>query len=339
MIQRITLGLLALVLIIGCDQSGKQTKSGSASGAESTVLATLNGEAITEGDIESLVASRLQQIELDLYETRKAGLDQLIAQRLLEQAAAKKNVSINELLQEEAGQQEVSDAEMKAFYDQRKDRFQGKKFDEVKELIRGFIGQQKARVVQSNLIAKLQNEADIKYHIEAPRIAVEPGNYPSRGPDSAPVVVIEFSDYQCPFCGRSRPTVKQILDTYGDKVKYVFRDFPLSFHREAQKAHEAAHCAGEQGKYWEYNDKLFASQRALSIDDLKKYAEEFELNDKDFSECLDSGKYEKMVRDSLSYGQSVGVQGTPAFFVNGRMLSGARPFSAFQEVIDDELSR
>jgi len=166
-----------------------------------------------------------------------------------------------------------------------------------------------------------------------------PDDDPVLGKADAPITLIEFTDYQCPFCGRVRQTVSQILEEYKGKVRYVIRDFPLSFHKDALKAHEGAHCAADQGKYWEMNKKLFADQSKIQVEDLKKYAAEIKLDAKKFADCLDSGKYTEKVRKSQEYGEKIGVSGTPAFFINGRMISGARPFEAFKEIIDDELRK
>ena len=166
-----------------------------------------------------------------------------------------------------------------------------------------------------------------------------------RGDAKAPVTIIEFSDYQCPFCERFySQTEKQIEEQYvkTGKVKFVYRDFPLSFHQNAQKAAEAAECAGEQNKYWEMHDKLFDNSQGdgtgLNTADLKKYAADLKLDTTKFNDCLDTGKMTSEVQKDFLDGQKAGVQGTPAFYVNGQLISGAQPFSAFQQVIDAELA-
>ncbi len=163
-----------------------------------------------------------------------------------------------------------------------------------------------------------------------------------KGDSNAPVIIIEFSDYECPFCGRYfQQTYPQIVKEYVDtgKVKIVFRDFPLSFHENAQKAGEAAECAGEQGKYWEMHDKLFENQQALGIVNLKQYAKELGLNTKAFDDCLDSGKMASEIQKDFEDGQNAGVSGTPAFFINGIALTGAQPFEAFKQIIEQELNK
>jgi protein-disulfide isomerase len=158
-----------------------------------------------------------------------------------------------------------------------------------------------------------------------------------RGSANAQVTIIEFSDYECPFCARAAPTVEQILDTYGDQVKFIYRDFPLGFHANAQKAAEAAECAGEQGKYYEYHDKLFDTQ-ALDLVSLKQHAADLGLDTTAFNSCLDNGDMASEVQKDFSDGQAAGVSGTPTFFINGKKLVGAQPFSAFKPLIDAELA-
>ncbi len=163
---------------------------------------------------------------------------------------------------------------------------------------------------------------------------------PSWGPDDASVVIVEFTDFQCPFCARhSQQTLPTIKEAYGDKVRYILRDFPITeIHQFAQKAAEAGQCAHEQGLFWEYHDLLFANQEALTLDDLKRYAEQVGADTGEFNNCLDSGKNQREVLQDLQDGQSAGVSGTPGFLVNGMLVSGAQPFEVFQQIIDQLLA-
>jgi protein-disulfide isomerase len=168
---------------------------------------------------------------------------------------------------------------------------------------------------------------------------------PFLGDENAPVVMIEFSDFQCPFCKRFRDqTFDQIKSQYIDtgKVKFVYRDFPLnSIHPYAQKSAEAAECADDQGKFWEYHDKLFENQQVWSsvgISEFKKYAQELGLDEDIFNSCLDSGKYTNEVNNDLSDAAAAGGRGTPFFIIGNTPLSGAQPFSVFQAAIEAELN-
>jgi len=162
-----------------------------------------------------------------------------------------------------------------------------------------------------------------------------------KGDEDAPITIVEYSDFECPFCGRVQPTLDRVLDEYGDDVRLVFRHFPLSFHARAQKAGEASECAANQGKFWEYHDILFENQSSLSggISQLKEWAGDLGLDQERFDECLDNSDEAGTVKNGLASGSQKGVTGTPGFFINGISLSGAQPFEAFSTIIDSELER
>jgi protein-disulfide isomerase len=171
---------------------------------------------------------------------------------------------------------------------------------------------------------------------EPPKVAVD-ATGPSKGPAGAPITIVEFSDYECPYCVKAEPTVRQLLAEYPGKIRLVYRDFPLPMHSRAPKAAEAAHCAGDQGKYWEMHDKLIASSTQLDPKDLKSHARDVGLDGAKFDQCLDSGEKAKVVEGHKRAGDEAGVSGTPAFFINGRMISGAQPLEAFKAIVDQEL--
>jgi protein-disulfide isomerase len=302
------------------------------------VLARLNGKDITEEDVKAAAGPKLQQAEMDLYDARKDAIDQIIDDRLIDEAASKEGTPKADFLKKNVFDKiKIDDKDIEKFYNENKAQMQGKKLDDVKGNIRSYLYREQHQKVYGDLISSLRKKAAVAVLIKAPKVEIEEGDNPAIGPKDAPVKIVEFTDYQCPFCGKARPTINQVLSEYKGKVRYVLRDFPLSFHKDALKAHEAARCAGEQDKLWEMNKKLFENQRALKIDDLKKYAGEIKLKMDKFEQCLDSGKFAEAVKQNQEYGEKVGVSGTPAFFINGRMISGARPFSSFKEIIDDEL--
>jgi len=166
---------------------------------------------------------------------------------------------------------------------------------------------------------------------------------PASGSRDAKVIIVEFSDFQCPFCAKAAPVVKKLRESYGDEILLVYRDFPLSsIHPLAEKAAEAAQCAYEQKAFWSYHDLLFERQEewsAAGVGKFKEYARELGLDGESFDTCLDSGRYAAEVAKDLQEGQHFGVTGTPTFFINGRKLEGAQPYSAFKTIIDQELSK
>jgi len=176
--------------------------------------------------------------------------------------------------------------------------------------------------------------------IAGTRISVSVDDDPSWGPEDAPVTIIEFSDFQCPFCGRfHQETYPQLREAYGDRIRFVYRDFPiLQLHPNAAISAQAANCANEQEKYWEYHDLLLTNQNQSDRAALGNFAEQLDLDINAFDECIDSGRYEQEVNADVQEGSRYGVQGTPTFFINGRPIVGAQPFEVFSAIIDEELA-
>jgi protein-disulfide isomerase len=307
-------------------------------------VAEIDGRSVAWADLEQRVAPELQQIEIQRHRVLEAGLDALLEDRLLEAEAARRGVSRDELLEVEvnAGIEPVTDAEVDAWYAENQARLRRPK-EQVAEQIRGYLKQQRAQTRRAKLMAALRDRFDVVSHLEPFRVELETDGAPIKGPADAPVTLIEFADFQCPYCSRINPTVSELRERYGDKLRVVFRQFPLrQLHPDAQKAAEAALCAGDQDEFWPMHDAIFASQRQMSVVDLKAHAERLELDMTRFAGCLDSGKKAKAVKADLEAGRRAGVSGTPALFVNGRpvqLVSGSPPVDQLAEVIDDELRR
>ena len=301
-------------------------------------------QKVTYGELTGRIGAPLADLEKRKQELIKRGLDGYIIERLV-QAEAKKRGLPNEdaLLKAEVEDKaaQPSDAEIQKVYDQAKAGGQlppEVTLEQVKPEIVKMLGEQGKREKAQALFNDLKSKADVKILLPEKRIQVE-ATGPAKGPESAPVTIVEFSDFQCPFCSRAKTTVDEVVKGYGDKVRLVFRHFPLSFHQDAPKAAQAAACADDQKKFWEYHDKLFANQGALKVDDLKKHAADLGLDTARFNECLDSGKKEELVKKDMAAGEKAGVSGTPAFFINGVVLSGAVPAEEFKAIIDAELSK
>jgi len=331
---------MLVCLISGCSKGLCPTKSSDAT-SESSVVANFNGTPILLSDVDSSIKSQLQQFDTQIYQIRKRGLDSLIETKLIEEAAKKEGKTSEDYIKENITSkiQEPSEETIRSIYDSKKGD-NAIPFDKAKEQIIAYLKNNQQNVEKEKLLANLRKDAKVEVLLSAPRTAVNISkDAPSVGPKDAPVTIVEFSDYQCPFCGRVRSTIWELVDEYKDKIRYVFMDFPLSFHKQSEKAHEAALCAGEQDKYFEYNKKLFANQRALAMTDLKKHATDLSLNSKKFDKCLDSGKFEQTVMNHLKAGMEAGVSGTPAYFINGIMISGAQPKQEFVTIIESELKK
>jgi protein-disulfide isomerase len=304
-------------------------------------LATVGGRSITRAEVEARMKPKLVEIENQRYEVLREGLDEIISEEVIKQEAKARGVTV-EVLEEQEVVKKASaptNDEIKQVYEENKEALNNAPFDTAKPYIVDVLKQQNVAERKNEFVNELRTKYKAQVALRAPVVEVGTGGRPSRGGGpNAPVTIIEFSDYECPYCKRATPTVEKVLTTYGDKIRFVHRDFPLSFHQHAQPAAEAARCAEAQGKFWEYNQKLFASED-LSTEKLKAMAKEVGLDPKKFDECVDKQQFKDAVARDQADGSAVGVTGTPAFFINGRMLSGAQPFEKFKEVIDEELAQ
>jgi protein-disulfide isomerase len=180
----------------------------------------------------------------------------------------------------------------------------------------------------------------VKVALEPPRPTVSgPASAPTLGPEGAPVTIVQFVDYQCPYCHRAQSTIDEILSKYPGKVQLVHRDFPLDGHPQAMPAARASRCAGEQGKFWDYHRSLMSAKGPMDDADLKARAASLKLDPAAFSTCLASDRFDATIHAAFDEGTRVGVNSTPTYFVNGRMMTGALPFEEFREVVDSELER
>jgi protein-disulfide isomerase len=319
---------------------GSAALAGEAVQRTDDVIATVAGAPITAAELEKSGAVRLFSLRTQEYQMKRQLLEEAINLRLLEQEAKKRGVVVAELLRNdvEAKVETPSESEQREYYAKNKARFgQASEADALKQIELG-LRQQRLREKQAEYVKGLRERAGVRVLLSPPRLAVSAGDDPSRGPADAPVTIVEFSDFQCPFCARATPVLKQVEERYAGKVRRVFRDLPLTnIHKEAAGAAEAGTCANEQGKFWELHDALFAEQASLLPAEIKRAASKLGLDATAFAACLDSGRHRPEWQQDAAEAASYGLTGTPAFFVNGRLLSGAQPFEAFARVIDEEL--
>ncbi|MCA2981856.1 MAG: thioredoxin domain-containing protein, partial [Myxococcaceae bacterium] len=308
------------------------------------VLAKLNGKDITIKDVDELVGAQLKELEKKKFEARKQALEQIIVQTLVREAATKEGKSEEEFLRANIDGKlpPPAEAEIQKTFDENKAQMPpGSTVESMRPQIVSFLQQDQKRQVAMKLFGDLRSKAQVEVLLTeppAPRVTVE-AKGPSKGNATAKITIVEFSDFQCPFCSRAEPSVDEVMKTYGDKVRVVFRHFPLDFHDKAFKAAEASACAEEQGKFWEFHKTLFANQGALDVSDLKTHAKTLGLDAAKFDACLDGNKMKAKVDEDMAAGRKAGVNGTPAFFINGVLRSGAMPFDEFKKVIDAELAR
>jgi predicted DsbA family dithiol-disulfide isomerase len=231
-----------------------------------------------------------------------------------------------------------TDEEVEAYYLGQKDRI-NRPLEAVRGQLRQGLWQVKLQQIREQFHRRLREKAKVSILLRPPKVEVAIDTSRVRGDPRAPVTIVEFSDFQCPFCQRIQPTLLEILARYPGKVRLAYRDYPLSqIHPRAQKAAEAARCAGEQGKFWEYHDMLYADVSKLADADLAAHARGLEIDEAKFGACLESGRHSAGVDQDQKDGVNAGVNGTPAFLVNGVMLEGAQPITAFESIIESELA-
>lgn len=308
-------------------------------------LARVGDETITQAEVEGGLAAELSRLDQQRHSLIEGRLDQLIGDRLIAQEARRRQVPLDQIVKAEITDKTpvVSGGDVEAFITQNRARLPRMDENELRGRVADYLRAQAAAQQRQAFVTTLRARADVRVYLKEPeplRVQVDPARGFVRGPKEAPVTIVEFSDFQCPFCKTVVGTLKQVAAKYPDRVRWVFRDFPIpGLHPGAPPAHEAARCAGAQGKFWEYHDVLFERSPRHSPDELKQYAKELGLDEAGFAQCFDRGQFREAVAADMQEGARVGVTGTPTFFINGRMLVGNQPLSEFEKVIERELAR
>ncbi len=329
-------------LLAGCAQSSAQQPR---MPAPADIVATVRATSITLAQVDE---KALQQptgnfggmkLAQALFEARRISVQELIEGELLAQDAKARTLDQATVIRQEITEKvaEPTDAEAALWFEQNQSRLQGASFEQARTTVTSYLVQQRTLAVRQQYMDGLRAKIATRIMLDPPRQAIAKADRPSRGPDNAPIEMIEFSDFQCPFCRNAFSIVNQVLATYGDRIHFVYRHYPLANHPRARPAAEASQCAAEQGKFWQFYDKLFGDQSRLSDEDFKQHATQLGLETAQFNACVDSHKYGAEIDIDIQAANEAGVSGTPAFFINGRMLSGAQPFEAFKRIIDEEL--
>jgi protein-disulfide isomerase len=306
-------------------------------------VAILDGQAITASEIESIGGAQLTQVKTQYYNVQRQAIEEAITRRLIDKEAAARKIPVADLLKQEVESKvaPVTPEEQKAFYEQNKQRYFANvpEAEALRQIEMG-LGQQRMQQRRYEYAQTLRQKANVRILLDPPRTQVSADDDPFKGPANAPVTIIEFSDFQCPFCSRVNPTLARLRDRFGDSIRIVFRDLPiLQIHPQAAKASEAASCANDQKKFWEMHDLLFANQQRLDVESLKQHAATLGLDAAAFATCLDSGKYTSDWQKDSADAAAAGVQSTPAFFINGRPVVGAQPYEQFADIVAEELGR
>jgi protein-disulfide isomerase len=326
-----------LAIAIGMGLSLVATPRHAAAGDDgSTVVAEVGGHKITLADLDQQEAAKLLQARYKYYLAQRDALDQLIDDQLLRLQAGRENVSVEELLKRHVESQikEPTEEQLRFVYDT---VATDQPYEAVRDKLLETARQLRLKKARTSYLELLRSEYGVVVELSQPSAEVATENSPRRGPENAPVQVVEFADYQCPYCQKINPDLSKLLEDFGSKVAVVFKDFPLPAHPAAKKAAEAARCAGAQGKFWEFHDALFQNKK-LEVAELKEQARAFHLDAASFDKCLDTGEQSGAVQKDVNQGQYLGLTGTPSFFVNGHFLSGAVGYRKLREQVEQELT-
>ena len=336
--RAVAFGVCSALLWLACEVPVEESTAGDAG----EIVAVVDDRSFTIIELDDWIRDDLYRQEIagkgppQMHLLRKEGLQRMIEEWVVEAEASRGNLDPSQVLERERDALgPVTDEEVERFHAERKDRLKDATLEELAPRIREYLQRQRT----STAVARLRERAKVTVLLEPPRVAVE-SNGPSLGPAEAAVTIVEFSDFQCPFCQRAIPVLKELRERYPNDVRVVYRHFPLdSIHPRARPAAEASLCAHDQGKFWPYHEKLFENSAALADDDFRRYATELEIDADRFERCLAERPHRETVETDLAAGSTAGVNGTPAFFVNGIFLEGAQAANAFVELIDAELTQ
>jgi protein-disulfide isomerase len=291
------------------------------------VLATVDGTPITSGEVEEALRLANYGYRMQVYAVEKQALDVRVDTILITQEAAKRGVSVDTLVAKEIepNVRKVDVFEASKFYNENKDRFGSRSFAAVKDDILAAMKEAARNEAIHAFAEGLKKNGDVKVSLlppAEPTFAVDAPGRPTKGAANAAVTIVEFSDFECPQCAKAHAQLDEVAKEFPGKVKFVARHFPLQQHTNSFKAAEASEAAAEQGKYWEYAALLFANQQDLSVGRLKELATEAGLDRTKFDAALDSGKFTAVVQKEFEDAVRLGVSGTPAFYVNGKVVEG-----------------
>ena len=343
------LPLLTFMLACSTSTTAANTPAeATAEASEVTVVASWKGGEVSSTELDESISTELTKLKAEYvtssHEARQQGLDALIGERVLEAEAAKRKLDgVEALLKAEVNDKvkAPTDEEVATFYKVMARRMGGRSLEEVRPAIVNEIQRRAFAERFEAFMGEMHEAYQVKLSLpqpEMPRIPISVDDDPFIGPEDAPITIVQFAEFQCPYCGRAKEVIDQVMEKYEGKVKMVYRDFPLSFHDRAIPAAVAANCAGEQGQYWPMYDALMSNQRALAESDLTKHATTLGLDLEKWNTCRKDPAQAAEVQKDFEDGTAAGVQGTPAFFINGIFLNGAVPLEQFTAIIDAELA-
>jgi protein-disulfide isomerase len=341
-------GLAACCLLVAAVACGNNAQGEPPAGAAAAqrspgdVVAVVDGHEITNADLNAALGLSLAKLEEQAHALRKQGIEELIAQKLIDAEATRRGVTVDALVAQEITSKvpATTDADIAAFVEANRSRIPGDPAAFTGQ-IRNYLTAQREQAQRAAFVATLREKAAVEVRLKAPpvyRAPVAADGFPTRGPADAPVTIVEFSDFHCPYCRAVQPTLTALLAKYPKQVRLVYRHLPLDgLHPQARRASEASWCANEQGKFWAFHDRVYAGASEANDAVLKQYATAAGLDLAAFDTCLASGRAKGPIQQDVEEGQKYGVNGTPGFFINGRFMSGNLPLDTFVSLVEDEL--
>lgn len=302
----------------------------------STVLLEIDGNKITLADFERKHPSGLFNARNSFYQAERKALDEFVDEYLLEQQARKENSTVAELLQRHVNStlpKDPSDESLRVYYEGLDVQ---QPFEAVRDQILNHLRERRISKARAAYVQSLRKQATVSMRLNPPRTVIALKDTAIRGVPEAPVLMVEYADYECPYCQQVQPLLDRLEKEYKGKLAFAYKAVPLPNHPHAQKASEAARCAGVQGKFWEYHDLLYKTKQ-LDVVNLKDSARSLKLEGDAFDKCLDSGDQADIVKAQLKEGEALGLPGTPSFFINGRLFSGTLSFEQLAAAVDEEL--
>lgn len=341
------LGILSIALLIfvnACtDTTGKPSYLFKPAPKEG-LAAKIGDMEVSNAELQDGIESELYEAESKVFEIKFNKLKSLLLQKYIDKDSRKQGLSNDEFLEKYiASNVVISDKEIDAFI--KDQNIPAEHINpQVREKIKSYLEMERKKEAVDKWLAEQTKKTPVEVYIAKPRrptFEVNVGNAPFAGGKDAKVTIVEFSDFQCPFCAKGADLLKDIKKKYGNKVKVVFKNFPLPFHNHAEKAAVAGLCANEQSvdQFWKMHDAMFANQEALDEAGLKNTAKKIGLKMDQFEKCLSENKYLAQVKADMEDGKKAKVKSTPTFFINGQVINGAQPMEVFAEAIDEELAR
>jgi protein-disulfide isomerase len=327
----LTIGLFSLTLVVPTFAASSDTTS-----QTNATMIEIDGTKLSFSDIERQKPGAFFHAVNTFYQGEQSALKDFVDDFILEEQAKKEGLTVDQLLEKHVNStidKDPPEDALKVFYE---GVDTAQPYSAVRDQIIQSIRTRRIAKAKTAYMDSLRKDAKVSIRLTPPRAALSLKDTPVRGPEAAKVVLVEYADFECPYCQQIQPTLTKLEKAYEGKLAFAYKDVPLPMHSHAEKAAEASHCAQEQGKYWEYHDQLYSS-RQLDIAALKEQARNLKLDGDAFDKCLDSGSKALGVKATLNEGQRLGIEGTPSFFMNGRFFSGGLSFEQLSAMIDEEL--